>query len=194
MPILDYFNKKMAASSEASSVKEPQYQQQTTKRSANMLEYFTRHMASPAPIGKDGNLVFKDNNAFFNTIMESARRNGAMFPELVASQAALESGWGKRQSGRNNFFGQKATSRQAGRSVMTREEIGGRSLRMEQRFRDYESIDEAVRDHITKWQPKYAVAKDARSAAQLLQSGERRYATDSKYVNKVNSILAERGY
>jgi flagellum-specific peptidoglycan hydrolase FlgJ len=159
-----------------------------------MLEYFTRHLASPAPIGKDGNLVFKDNNAFFNTIMESARRNGAMFPELVASQAALESAWGKRQSGRNNFFGQKATSKQAGRSVMTREEIGGRSQRMEQRFRDYESLDEAVIDHLNKWQPKYAMAKDVRSAAQLLQSGERRYATDSRYVNKIDSVLKARGY
>jgi flagellum-specific peptidoglycan hydrolase FlgJ len=194
MPIFDYFNKQMAAAPEQSPAKEPQYQQKASGASTNMFGYFSRQLNTPAPMGKDGNLVFKDNDAFFNAIMESAKRNGAMFPELVASQAALESAWGKRQSGRNNFFGQKATSRQSGRSVMTREEIGGRSMRMEQRFRDYESIDEAVRDHITKWQPKYAVAKDARSAAQLLQTGEKRYATDSRYVNKVNSILAARGY
>jgi flagellum-specific peptidoglycan hydrolase FlgJ len=36
-----------------------------------------------------------------------AKRVGAKFPELVASQWALESGFGKHVSGKHNYFGLK---------------------------------------------------------------------------------------
>lgn len=47
---------------------------------------------------------------FSNTwdgVMEVARSAGAKYPELVAAQWALESGWGEHTSGKNNFFGLK---------------------------------------------------------------------------------------
>ena len=131
---------------------------------------------------------------FWDSVYKAAQAKGAKFPELVAAQAALESGWGSRESGRFNYFGQKATRSQEGRDVTTQEEVGGRRVKMPQRFRDYNSIDESISDHLRLWQPKYAVAKDARAAARLLQTGERRYATDSKYVDKVEKILKMQGY
>jgi flagellum-specific peptidoglycan hydrolase FlgJ len=131
---------------------------------------------------------------FWDSVYKAARAKGAKFPELVAAQAALESGWGSRESGRFNYFGQKATRSQEGRDVTTQEEVGGRRVKMLQRFRDYNSIDEAISDHLRLWQPKYALAKDARAAARLLQTGERRYATDSKYVDTVEKILKMQGY
>ena len=131
---------------------------------------------------------------FWDDVYKAAQASGAKFPELVAAQAALESGWGSRESGRFNYFGQKATRSQEGRDVTTHEEVNGRKVKMPQRFRDYKSVDESIADHLRLWQPKYSVAKDARSAARLLQTGERRYATDSKYVDKVEAILKMQGY
>lgn len=136
----------------------------------------------------------ESNDQFWNRIYNSAKANGAVFPELVAAQAALESGWGKRESGRNNLFGQKASANQAGTMRQTKEDINGRVVQMQQRFRDYNSLDESLQDHISKWQPKYSMARDARTAAELLQSGDRRYATDSGYVKKLHQILASKGY
>ncbi|MEK9632041.1 MAG: glucosaminidase domain-containing protein, partial [Synechococcus sp.] len=42
-------------------------------------------------------------------VYAAAKRAGAKFPECVAAQWALESGWGEHTSGQNNFFGVKAT-------------------------------------------------------------------------------------
>jgi flagellum-specific peptidoglycan hydrolase FlgJ len=64
--------------------------------------------------------------AFYNDMKARAKRSGAsdVDADLVASQAALETGWGKAQSGKNNYFGQKASSREAG-SVKGTQEYGG---------------------------------------------------------------------
>ena len=40
-------------------------------------------------------------------VLAAARVAGAKFPQVVAAQWALESGWGKYISGKNNFFGIK---------------------------------------------------------------------------------------
>ena len=40
-------------------------------------------------------------------IAEMATKAGAKYPHLVAAQWALESGFGKHQSGKNNFLGIK---------------------------------------------------------------------------------------
>jgi len=40
-------------------------------------------------------------------VMQAAKAAGAKYPELVAAQWALESGWGKHTSGRHNYFGLK---------------------------------------------------------------------------------------
>ena len=42
------------------------------------------------------------------------RLSGAAHPQLVAAQWALESGWGKTPSGKNNYFGIKAGSGESG--------------------------------------------------------------------------------
>lgn len=145
-------------------------------------------------VTRSGNPIAGKPSEFFNEVYQVAKRAGAKFPELIASQAALESGWGKSPSGRNNYFGQKATSRQAGRDVKTKEFVGGRMDSTIARFRDYNSLEESVLDHIRKWEGQYAMAKDAQSAARMLQSGKRKYATDPDYVEKVSSILRRQGF
>ena len=45
--------------------------------------------------------------ASWDGVLAAAKAAGAKFPELVAAQAALESGWFEHTSGRNNYFGIK---------------------------------------------------------------------------------------
>ena len=59
---------------------------------------------------------------FTNTwegVQEAAKHFGAKFPEVVAAQWALESGWGKHTSGTYNYFGLKGS----GNTVNTKEFI-----------------------------------------------------------------------
>ena len=56
-------------------------------------------------------------------VIAAAKKAGAKFPEVVAAQWALESGWGKHTSGKNNFFGLKGS----GSDRQTKEFINGQS-------------------------------------------------------------------
>lgn len=176
--------------------KQPSHQEVSVPKTTTLFSDYLnpKRVAAGSGVNKSGNPAAMEPTKFFNEVYQIAKKAGARFPELVASQAALESGWGKSPSGRNNFFGQKATSSQSGRDVRTRESIDGRTVRTVARFRDYNSIEESILDHIKKWEPKYATAKDARAAAQMLQSGDKKYATDPEYVGKLTSILSRQGY
>ena len=61
---------------------------------------------------------------FANTwegVQAAGKHFGARFPEVVAAQWALETGWGKHTSGTHNYFGLKGN----GSSVNTKEFING---------------------------------------------------------------------
>lgn len=187
MPFVNMFKEQAAV------VEQPQQSgAASVAPSGGFSGWFSKETA-PSPMAGNSK-VAPTQKQFWNSMVTAAKESGAKFPELVAAQAALESGWGKRESGKFNYFGQKATRSQAGRDVTTHEEIGGRKVKMPQRFRDYTSVNEALTDHLRLWQSKYSMAKDARAAARMLQSGDRRYATDSSYVQKIESILEMQGY
>lgn len=119
-------------------------------------------------------------------IYQTAVANGNKFPLIPVAQAVLESGWFKKESGKNNFFGQKATNKQPGRSVMTKEEIAGTMQSMEQRFRDYESLEDSIKDHLGKWQKIY---NEKESLDDALSALAPKYATDSSYADKVKAVM-----
>ncbi len=145
--------------------------------------------------------------AFYNDMKARAKRSGAsdVDADIVASQAALETGWGKSPSGRNNYFGQKASSREAGSTKKTWEVQGGRNVTTDAKFKDYDDADASVKDRLSKWSYKTKGAKDIEDAARRLQlpggaeipgSKERShgaYATDPDYVSKVSSIARRYG-
>jgi hypothetical protein len=58
-------------------------------------------------------------------LISAAIEAGAKFPECVAAQWALESGWGEHTSGRHNYFGLKGP----GTSTTTREFLDGQWVR-----------------------------------------------------------------
>jgi flagellum-specific peptidoglycan hydrolase FlgJ len=141
--------------------------------------------------------------AYFNKIYRQAKSSGDRFPELVAAQAALESGWGSSPSGKNNYFGQKAGDNEPGTVRRTREVYGGKDAYIDAKFKDYDDESASVKDRIKKWSYKYGDAKDVETAASRLQlpggaeipgSKEKShgaYATDPNYVSTVSRIARD---
>ncbi|NBD21425.1 flagellar assembly peptidoglycan hydrolase FlgJ [Aquabacterium fontiphilum] len=119
----------------------------------------------------------------------------------ILGQAALESGWGRREirmpdgSSSHNLFGIKATSSWKGKvaEVTTTEYIGGVPRKVTARFRAYDSYEEAFKDHarLLSNSPRYsqtaAKADTAVGFAQGLQRGG--YATDPAYADKLTRVI-----
>lgn len=125
----------------------------------------------------------------WQSIAEAARKAGAKYPELVAAQWACESGWGKYQSGKNNFFGIKGP----GTKKETKEWDGAKFITVVDEFKDYSSSQECVNDLVEKWYKDYKGysgindAPDRESAArELVKQG---YATDPKYAEKLIELM-----
>ncbi len=122
-------------------------------------------------------------------------------PELMLSQAALESGWGKRQilmpdgTSSHNLFGIKAGANWQGKvaEVVTTEYKNGVAQKKVEKFRAYDSYEEAFRDYarMISSNPRYAgVMQQSGSPigmAQALQNAG--YATDPRYAEKLVSVM-----
>jgi len=144
---------------------------------------------------------------FYNDIRSRAKKQGAsdVDADVIASQAALETGWGRSPSGSWNYFGQKATSREKGTSKGTQEYGGRRMYGTSARFKDYGSLDSSIADRINKWSYKTRGAADVADATRRLQlpggskipgSKEKShgaYATDPDYVSKISDISRRYG-
>lgn len=128
-----------------------------------------------------------------------SKNRGDRYPELTVAQAALETGWFKSPAGRYNYFGQKATASQKGSTKSTREASNNSYYRTSAKFRDYDTLEEAVDDRIKKWGSKYSDAENIDEAISSIWrynpktgSGEG-YATDINYASKLKTILGSMG-
>ncbi|WP_104201963.1 flagellar assembly peptidoglycan hydrolase FlgJ [Billgrantia saliphila] len=135
---------------------------------------------------------------------QAASRRTGVPAELILAQAALETGWGRREiptaDGGNsyNLFGIKAGSRWDGKTtdVTTHEYINGQRTRIVDTFRAYESYEEAFTDYarLIGNNPRYAAvttAGSAEQAARALQAGG--YATDPAYADKLVAVMDTMG-
>jgi flagellum-specific peptidoglycan hydrolase FlgJ len=143
-----------------------------------------------------GNLT-GSNDEKFKKVMQAAANAGDPHPAVVAAQWAVESGWGAKESGKNNFFGIKAKPGQPGTVRRTREVLNGRTVYINDRFADYNSLEEgiAARVAFTKQNKRYTnsgyfAARTPFEAAQALQRGG--YATDPNYANSLAAIIKGR--
>lgn len=119
---------------------------------------------------------------------------------LILAQAALESGWGKREiraeNGAQSFnlFGIKADRSWKGPTVevTTTEFVDGEPQKVRAKFRAYGSYDEAFTDYarfITR-NPRYADVLSTDDPAQAAHGLQRAgYATDPQYGNKLVRIM-----
>jgi len=120
---------------------------------------------------------------------------------FIIGQAALESGWGKREIKRadgstsHNVFGIKAGPNWTGKTVstVTTEYVNGHPHRVVAKFRAYDSYQDAMTDYakLLKGNPRYAgVINGSRSAESFAHGMQQAgYATDPHYAKKLLSIM-----
>lgn len=122
---------------------------------------------------------------------------------FMIAQAALETGWGRREilradgSPSHNLFGIKAGPGWKGEvaATVTTEYLDGVPRKRVEAFRAYGSEAEAFADYarLLSTSPRYrsvvAAASDAQSFADALQKAG--YATDPAYAQKLKSVMAK---
>jgi hypothetical protein len=124
-------------------------------------------------------------------VSSAAKAAGSRYPELVAAQWALESGWGKHTSGKNNYFGLKGT----GSEVNTKEFINGEWVTIKAGFIDFPSLVSCVTYLVDRWYKDYKDfhgvnrAPDQNAAARMLVSEG--YATDPQYAEKLIKLMED---
>ncbi|GGY75422.1 flagellar assembly peptidoglycan hydrolase FlgJ [Pseudoduganella plicata] len=132
---------------------------------------------------------------------EEASRATGVPAKFMLGQAALESGWGRREikaadgSTSHNLFGIKAGAGWKGKTVdvATTEYVNGQPTRRIERFRAYDSYADSFKDYarlITN-NPRYekvlASGGDATAFARNLQKAG--YATDPNYASKLAAVI-----
>jgi len=163
---------------------------------------YSANSALTPPVRGDGSSDKVD--AFVDKLAAPAQAASAATgipARFIIGQAALESGWGKREirktdgSTSHNIFGIKATDDWNGKTVatVTTEYVNGRPQRVVEKFRAYDSYEEAMTDYASflKSNPRYAQvinsSRDVNGFAQGMQRAG--YATDPHYAKKLISIM-----
>lgn len=143
---------------------------------------------------------------FVESIGESARELGQkydVFASVMIAQAILESGSGTSGLSKapyNNLFGVKGGGGQASAVFTTQEDNGsGQLYTIQAPFRVYGSASQSLEDYVTLIREgiggnasiyKGAWRSEAKNYLQATEHLTGKYATDTQYSNKLNSIIA----
>ncbi|MCD9119485.1 flagellar assembly peptidoglycan hydrolase FlgJ [Cupriavidus sp. UGS-1] len=130
----------------------------------------------------------------------AASRASGVPARLILGQAALESGWGRREithadgSTTHNVFGIKAGANWKGpvAEITTTEYVDGQPQKIKAKFRAYGSYEEAFADYarLLTNNPRYAGVVSAGSAEEAAHGLQRAgYATDPEYGAKLVRIM-----
>ena len=128
---------------------------------------------------------------FWDECFRLARKHGARFPELVAAQCCLESGFGKHTSGQHNYLGLKGS----GSVVSTQEFYDGKWVTIKAGFIDFPSLSACIEYLVTRWYKDYRQFKGINNApnryaaARMLK--EQKYATDPDYPAKLSRLMKQ---
>jgi hypothetical protein len=124
-------------------------------------------------------------------VIAAASKAGAKFPQVVAAQWALESGYGKHTSGKNNFFGLKGE----GSERETKEFINGQWVTIKAGFIDFPDLQTCVTYLVDRWYRDYQRFKGVNRATSAEECAKllvvEKYATDPAYADKLIRILRE---
>ena len=132
-------------------------------------------------------------DAFLSSITPAAKQVAqelGIDPRIILAQAALETGYGKAMKG-NNLFGIKSHGKADGLMVATHEVINGKSVPVTDSFRQYDTLEDSVKDYgaFLKSNPRYAEMLKAQDLdQQIIKLGQSGYATDPEYADKIASI------
>ncbi|WP_446903423.1 flagellar assembly peptidoglycan hydrolase FlgJ [Burkholderia sp. YIM B11467] len=149
-----------------------------------------------------------DADAFVDRLAgpaQAASASTGIPARFIVGQAALESGWGKREiraadgSTSYNVFGIKANKGWTGRTVsaLTTEYVNGTPRRVVAKFRAYDSYEHAMTDYasLLKNNPRYSGVLSASRSVEGFAHGMQKagYATDPNYAKKLISIMQQIG-
>jgi hypothetical protein len=115
---------------------------------------------------------------------------GAKYPELVAAQWALESGWGQHMPG-NNAFGLKG----AGQLLDTIEVENGEEVAVKDSFLTFSGLEQCVEYLVDRWYKDWEEykgvnrASSREAAARELQ--KQGYATNPQYATKLIELMKQ---
>lgn len=140
------------------------------------------------------------DQTFLNYLGLSAQKlanNNDLYASVMLAQALLESGWGTStlaQAPNYNLFGVKGSFQGSAVNMATQEDDGSGNLYgIQANFRKYPSYRESLEDYVRllrdngmysgAWRSKTSSYKDATS----FLTG--RYATDTAYADKLNSLI-----
>jgi len=146
-----------------------------------LKEFATRYRTEPKPS--------VDIENTWEGVRKAAAEAGAVFPDVVCAQWALESGWGKHFSGKWNAFGLKGN----GTNANTQEFINGKWITINAGFIDFPDLKTCVSYLVDRWYKDFGRfkgvnrAKTRNECAQLLV--KEGYATDPDYSTKLIQIL-----
>lgn len=169
-----------------------------------------KQISTHAPISssqhseQQSELSFDSPQQFVEKLWPMAKRAAdkiGVTPDVILSQAALETGWGKhvinKANGESSFnlFNIKADSRWTGdkTSVGTVEYHNGVAIRQQAQFRSYESYQQSFDDYVNflQTQPRYQNAlKQTDNPEQFIEALHKSgYATDPDYADKIKHIM-----
>lgn len=121
-------------------------------------------------------------------------------PQFILGHAALESGWGKyipqKQDGKSSFniFSVKVTKDWKGETVdvATTEYINGKATNRVEKFKAYQSYNEAFSDYVStlKKNSRYESVFNSQTSSDFAKSLQKAgYATDPQYANKLEQLI-----
>ena len=149
--------------------------------------------SSASSSGGSMGAVTGTNKEKWKAFYAMGQKAGAGYPELVAAQFALESGWGSALSAKNNFFGIKATESESATVSNTREVIGGQSIYMDERFKNFDTPQDAVNHLVTQWYKDYRGYKGVNNSPSAFAAADQLraegYATDPQYSSSLKRLL-----
>ncbi|MFP3567224.1 flagellar assembly peptidoglycan hydrolase FlgJ [Paraburkholderia sp. SIMBA_030] len=163
---------------------------------------YSANSALTPPLRGDGSSPKVD--AFVDKLAAPAQAASAATgipARFIIGQAALESGWGKSEikkadgTSSHNVFGIKASKDWTGKTVstVTTEYVNGKPQRTVEKFRAYDSYQEAMTDYasLLKGNPRYAQVINSSHDVNGFANGMQRagYATDPHYAKKLMSIM-----
>jgi flagellar protein FlgJ len=177
-------------------------------RSPDALAARARELSAAAPstgISASGRVQAPHVRSFQDKVgadAEAASAATGIPAKFMIGQAALESGWGKREirnadgSSSHNLFGIKAGPGWKGKvaTAVTTEYVNGVAQTRVEKFRAYDSYADSFKDYAKLLQdnPRYekvlASAGDAHQFARGLQRAG--YATDPHYAAKLSNIIS----
>lgn len=117
--------------------------------------------------------------AFENAL--KARGLDTKYAKYLVAQSALESNWGKSQSGKFNFGGIKGK----GTTRRTREVVNGKSIYINDSFRDFKDINDYANYHVSLLNNKRYNAFTGDFIDRVVKGG---YATDPNYKKALSNV------